>query len=116
MTPPQNTLSKSPAVLAALFAVLAVALLVAASPAAASKKSDCATKGKTIMRSPVARVYYTTKFWSGADEGEETVTTTEEQIYSCWLATGDRQRLDERCGPGDLDREATRFRCDEEWL
>ena len=34
---------------------------------------------------------------------------------SCWLATGDRQRLDERCKPGDLDLEVTRFRCDEEW-
>jgi hypothetical protein len=102
--------------LAALVALAAIALLaVAAAPAHAAKKSNCATAGKTILRSPVARVYSLSKRFSGADEGEETVTTDEQQIYSCWLATGDRQRLDERCKPGDLDLEATRFRCDDTW-
>jgi hypothetical protein len=114
LPPHTHTVRLAAATIAGLLA-LAVALLASASPAAASAKSDCATKGKTIVRSAVARVYSTTKRWSGEDLGEETVTSDEEQIYSCWLATGDRQRLDERCGPGDLDLEATRFRCDEHW-
>jgi hypothetical protein len=84
--------------LATALALLALLLLAgAAAPAAAPAKAKpkpkkCPTAGSTIAKSSQARIYQVE-----VETGDELETRT----YGCWLPTGDRLRLDERCDPDD---------------
>src|SRR5690242_4034247 len=79
--------------LAAALALLALLLSAgaaapAAAPAKAKAKAKCPSVGTTVAKSSQARIYMTQ-------------VKGETRTYGCWLATGDRLRLDERCDPDD---------------
>jgi hypothetical protein len=72
--------------------VLLVALAAVPSAAAAKAKANpkCPTEGVTRAKSVQARIY---QVQARVRDEKETRT------YGCWLPTGDRIRLDERCDP-----------------
>jgi hypothetical protein len=92
ITSPRSPLRRIAALpaLAALVLVLAAAAVPGSAAAKANPK--CPTAGTTLAKSSQARIYQVS-VRTGGDK--------ETRTYGCWLPTGDRIRLDERCNPND---------------
>jgi hypothetical protein len=88
-----SPLSSFPARVAIATALaLAGVMLAGALPEdAAAKTPSCAKAGRTIVKTKTARIYEQTVRISHDEK--------EPRTYGCWLPTGDRLRLDQRCDP-----------------
>jgi hypothetical protein len=78
--------------LALLALALALTLIAVPATASAKKRSNCATAGTTLAKNKTSRLYQVTV---------RTGDVKEPRTYGCWLKTGDRIRLDQRCDPRD---------------